>query len=102
MDAFQSFPGGASGKEPACQCRRREMQFRSLGWEDALEEGRATHSSILAWRTLMDRGARQATVHRVTKSRILLKRLSTHACMDASGLSCWMWDLSLWHKSSSL
>ena len=28
---------------------------RSLGWEDALEEGMATHSSILAWRISMDR-----------------------------------------------
>ena len=27
-----------------------EMQVRSLGWEDTLEEGMATHSSILAWR----------------------------------------------------
>ena len=27
-----------------------EMQFQSLGWEDPLEEGMATHSSILAWR----------------------------------------------------
>ena len=44
------FPGGASGKEPACQCRRHEMQVQSLGWEDPLEEGMATHSSILAWR----------------------------------------------------
>ena len=26
------------------------MQMRTLGWEDALEEGMATHSSILAWR----------------------------------------------------
>ena len=25
------------------------MQVRSLGWEDALKEGMATHSSILAW-----------------------------------------------------
>ena len=39
-----------------------------LGWEDPLEEGMATHSSILAWRILMDRGAWQATVHGVTKS----------------------------------
>ena len=28
----------------------------SLGWEDPLEEGMATHSSILAWRIPMDRG----------------------------------------------
>ena len=35
----------------------------SLGWEDSLEEGMATHPSILAWRIPMDRGAWQATVH---------------------------------------
>ena len=28
----------------------QETQVRSLGWEDALEKGLATHSSILAWR----------------------------------------------------
>ena len=27
-----------------------ETQVRSLGWEDLLEKGKATHSSILAWR----------------------------------------------------
>ena len=27
-----------------------ETQVRSLGWEDPLEEGMATHSSILAWK----------------------------------------------------
>ena len=30
----------------------RESGVRSLGWEDALEEGTATHSSILAWKIL--------------------------------------------------
>ena len=44
----------------------------SLGWEDPLEEGMATHSSILAWRIPMDRGAWQGTVHGVTKSRTWL------------------------------
>jgi len=28
----------------------RETQVRSLGWEDPLEQGMATHSNILAWR----------------------------------------------------
>ena len=37
----------------------------SLGWEDPLEEGMATHS---AWRIPMDRGAWWATVHGVAKS----------------------------------
>ena len=45
-----------------------EMQVQSLGQEDPLEEGMATHSSILAWRIPMDRGAWWATFHGVTKS----------------------------------
>ena len=40
-----------------------------LGGEDPLEEGMATHSSILAWRLPMDRGAWGAAVHGVTKSQ---------------------------------
>ena len=51
----------------------QEMWVRSLGQEDALEEGMATHSSILAWRIPMDRGAWRATVHRVAKSWTQLK-----------------------------
>ena len=35
----------------------QETWIRSLGWEDLLEEDMATHSSILAWRIPMDRGA---------------------------------------------
>ena len=45
-----------------------ETQILSLGWEDPLEEGIATHSSILARRIPMDRGAWWATVHNVAKS----------------------------------
>ena len=44
------FPGGANGKELACQRRRRRMLVRSLGWKDLLKEGMATPSSILAWK----------------------------------------------------
>ena len=32
-----------------------ETWIQSLGWKDALEEGMATHSRILAWRTPMDK-----------------------------------------------
>ena len=46
----------------------KETQFRSLGQEDPLEEGMATHSSTLAWRIPMNRGAWQAMVHRVAES----------------------------------
>ena len=41
----------------------QETWVQSLGWEDPLEEGMATHSSILAWRIPKDRGAWRATVH---------------------------------------
>ena len=47
----------------------QEMWVGSLGWEHPLEEGMATHSSILAWRIPMDRGAWQGIVHGVTKSQ---------------------------------
>ena len=46
----------------------QEIWVPSLGQEDPLEEGMTTYSSILAWRIPMDRGAWQATVHRVKKS----------------------------------
>ena len=46
----------------------QETWVQSLGWEDPLEESMATHSSILAWRIPMDRGAWCATVHGVAKS----------------------------------
>ena len=45
-----------------------ETWIPSLGWEDPLEEGMATCSSILAWRIRMDRGAWKATVNGVAKS----------------------------------
>ena len=46
-----------------------ESWVQSLGWEDHLEEGMVTHSSILAWRIPMDRGAWQATIYGVSKSQ---------------------------------
>ena len=44
---FGGFPGGSAGKESVCDA---ETWVPSLGWEDPLEKGKATHSSILAWR----------------------------------------------------
>ena len=45
-----------------------EISAQSLGWDDILEEGMATHSSVLAWRTSMDRGAQWAAVRGVAQS----------------------------------
>ena len=41
----------------------QDTQLLSLGWEEPLEKGMVTLSSILAWRIPMDKGAWQATVH---------------------------------------
>ena len=62
----------------------QEIWVQFLGWEDPLEKGMATHSSILAWNgngnplqysclgNLMDRGAWWATVYGVAKSQTRL------------------------------
>ena len=44
------FPSGSAVKNPPVMQDTQEMWVRSLGWEDSLEEGMATHSTILAWR----------------------------------------------------
>ena len=62
---FLGFPGGSDGKESSCNAGD---WIQSLGWEDPLEEGMATHTSILAWRIPMDREAWRATVHGFAKS----------------------------------
>ena len=62
----------------------QETQVRSLDQEDPLEEGMANHSSILAWRIPMDRGAWWATVHGVTESD-RTERLSTAQHRDFPG-----------------
>ena len=62
----------------------QETWVRSLGWDDPLEEGMAAHSSILAWRIPMGRGAWQAAVHRVANSLTLLSNMvAQRKCQDA-------------------
>ena len=53
-----------------------ETWIQSLGWEDPLEVGMATHSSLLARRISMDRGAWWAAVHKVTKESDTTEQLS--------------------------
>ena len=59
------FPGGSVVKKLACNTGDLGL---ILGWEDSLEEGMATHSSILACTIPMDRETWLVTVHGVTKS----------------------------------
>ena len=65
------FPGGAGGKEPACQ-RRHETLVQSWDWEDRLsQEEEEMLEEILQYscpENPMERGAGQATVHGVTES----------------------------------
>ena len=44
------FPGGSLVKNLPAKQEHQEARVQSLGWADPLEEGMATHSSILAWR----------------------------------------------------
>ena len=50
-DFPKGFPGGSAVKNLPAMQELRETQFQSLGWEDPLEEHKASHSSILAWKT---------------------------------------------------
>ena len=67
--AYLGFPGGSDGKK--FTYNEGDLAL-SLYWEDPLKEGMTTHSSILAWRIPMDRGAWQATVNGVAKSQTQL------------------------------
>ena len=65
---FMGFPGSPVKNLPAMW----ETWVWSLGWKDPVEEGMATHSSLLAWKIPIDRGAWLATVHGVEKSQTRL------------------------------
>ncbi|KAB0374127.1 hypothetical protein FD755_014383 [Muntiacus reevesi] len=66
----------------------QETWVQSLSWEDLPEEGKVTHSSVLAWRIPMDRGAWWTTVHGVARSRTRLSDKGQHSIWgeDAGGL----------------
>ena len=77
-----AFPGGASDKEPACQCKRHKRHrfdpwVRKTSWRRAWQP---FQDSCLENR--MDRGTWQASVHRIAKSWTQLKWLSVHMDID--------------------
>ena len=78
----------------------QETWVGSLGWEDPLEEGMATHSSIPVWRIPMDRGTWQAKVHGVAK-RLTRLRDSAHRQWVSSGISLWF-NLHFPNKANDL
>ena len=74
-----------------------ETWVQSLGWEDPLEKGMATYSSILAWRIPMDKGAWWAIIHGVAESDTT-GQLSIHTSKDQIQYS----DTNLVGKVSNL
>ena len=56
----------------------QETWVPPLGWEDPLEKGMATHSSILAWKIPWTEEPGGATVHGIAKSQIQLRDLAQH------------------------
>ena len=69
---------------------RQETWVWSLGWEEPLEEDTVTHSSILVWRILMDRGAWWATVHGVKGVRHGWATKHTRIHVTCMGVCVWV------------
>ena len=75
----RTFPGGVSGEEPTCQCRRHTIP-RFDSWVREMPWG--GHGNSLQYPCLkdpMDRGVWWTTVHNVTKSWTQLRWLNTYA-----------------------
>ena len=75
------FLGGASGKGPACQCRRHERWGFDPWARKSPGGGHGSPPQYSCLGNSMCRGAWRATVHRVAKSWIWLRQLSTRACI---------------------
>ena len=86
----EGFPDGASGKEPACQCRRHKKHwFSPLGRSPEEENGNPLQHSCLE----KSHGQRSLVgcSHWVTESQTQLKWLSTHTCTI-------IWKPLFWHE----
>ena len=84
---FLGFPCGSAGKESACIAK---TWVWSLGWEDPLEKGKATHSSILPWRIPWT----VQSVHGVTESRTQLRDFHFHCISHLGSQVPSSWKLS--------
>ena len=85
MYALEHFPSGSAVKNPPANAG----DAGSIpGLERSPGGGHGTPLQYSCLENPLDRGAWQATVHGVTKSRTLLKRLSTHALTDALERNC--------------
>ena len=76
------FLGGVSGEDPTCQCRRRKIVGSIPGLERSPGEGDGNPLQYSSLENPTDRGAWQATVHGVTKSRTRPRQLSMHVHLE--------------------
>ena len=74
-------PWWLSGKNLPVMQKTQETQVRSLGWEEPLEEGMATHSTILAWRIPWTEEPGGATVHGVAEQDTTETTAHTHTIL---------------------
>ena len=96
----QALPGGTSGQEPTCQCRRCETWVQSLGQEDPLSR-KWQHTRFLALR-MPQRSLVGYTVHGVAQSRTRQMRLSssTHTHTHKLYLKCYLRPAAFLSSSS--
>ena len=88
FQADENVPGASLvAQKIKCQPAMRETWVRSLGQEDPLEKGMATHSSILAWRLpWMGEIGKLHTIHGVPKSQTQLSNFTySRKCSRISG-----------------
>ena len=71
---MDGFPGGSVVKNPPSNAEDARDESSISGLVRPARKEMPTHSTTLAWKNSMDRGAWWATVHEVTKSRMLLSR----------------------------
>ena len=99
LQAWRAFLVAQTVKNPLAMWK---TWVQSLGCEDPLEEGMATHSSILAWGIAMDREAWRATVHAILESQTWLcwaffaMRGLSLVVVSGGYSSLWCSDFSLW------
>ena len=104
MDWFGGFPSGSAVKNPPAMQKPQETQVRSLGLEDPLEEGMATHSSILAWRIPWTEEPGRLQSVGLQKGQTWLKWLGTWNAFIIHGYKCicicvlaWKWLEQYWN-----
>ena len=77
---FMGFPGGLNGKESTCKAGDTKSTSSTPGLGRPPGGGHGNPLQYSCLENPMDRGAQQAIVHRVTKSRTCLKRPPMYTC----------------------